>query len=67
MLKAAPRAKASPSRAPAAKAREKRTVVTFTVDPGLLRKFDSAAEREERSRSSQIVVLMRRWVEGLQP
>ena len=64
--KTAPRPKALPSRAPAAKASEKRTVVTFTVDPALLRQFDAAAKQEERSRSSQLVLLMRRWVEGRQ-
>lgn len=49
-----------------AKAPEKRTLVTFTVAPELLRRFDAAAKEEERSRSSQIVLLMRRWVEGRQ-
>jgi hypothetical protein len=30
----------------------------------LLRRFDILAKREARTRSSQIALLMRRWVEG---
>ena len=44
-----------------------RAVVTFTVDRELLSQFDAAAKREQRSRSNQIVLLMRRLVEGAQP
>jgi metal-responsive CopG/Arc/MetJ family transcriptional regulator len=51
------------SRPAAAKRGDKRTVVTFTVEPALLQKFDAAARDEERSRSSQIILLMRRWLE----
>jgi hypothetical protein len=62
---------ASPARAPtarrhasAAERSPKRVVVTFTVDPQLLSQFDAAARREERSRASQLVLLMRRWLES---
>jgi Ribbon-helix-helix protein, copG family len=67
MLKSASHAKASCNRPlPAAEVRAKRTVVTFTVDPDLLRQFDAEAKREDRSRSGMLVALMRRLVEGRQ-
>jgi hypothetical protein len=55
------------ARATVGKSSPKRVVVSFSVDESLLRRFDVVARHEERTRSSQIALLMRRWVEGLQP
>jgi hypothetical protein len=38
-------------------------IVSSSVEKDLVRRFDIAAKREARTRSSQIALLMRRWVE----
>jgi hypothetical protein len=58
-------ARGSPSAA--GKGSPKRVIVTFTVEPELLSRFDALAQREARTRSSQIVLSMRRLLEGEQP
>jgi hypothetical protein len=41
-----------------------RMIVSVSVETDLVRRFDIAAKREARTRSSQIALLMRQWVEG---
>ena len=58
---------AKTARRPAAAAAQnapKRAIVTVSVEEDLLRRFDAMAKHEARTRSSQIALLMRRWVEG---
>jgi hypothetical protein len=65
MAKLASHAKTARGRTSAVgKVSPKRVIVTFTVEPELLSRFDALAQREARTRSSQIVLSMRRLLEG---
>jgi hypothetical protein len=66
MAKSSSHAKTARPGAASASGAPKRTVVTFSIDSELLGQLDAAAKREERSRSNQIALLIRRFVEGRQ-
>jgi hypothetical protein len=51
---------------PGTKRPPQRVVITVSVDEDVLRRFDVEARREARTRSSQIALLMRQWVESRQ-
>jgi hypothetical protein len=63
MAQAASHAKVSRLR-PGVKRAPQRVVITVSVDEDVLRQFDIEARREARTRSSQIALLMRQWVEN---
>jgi hypothetical protein len=42
---------------------QERVIISVSVEPDLVRRLDVAAQREARTRSAQVALLIRRWLE----